>query len=157
MTGPPPARMARACPQAPAQEPGMALIQWTSKLSLNVDEIDRQHRKLVDMINELDAAMGQGMGKAAVGKILDGLVAYTQFHFGAEEKLLAEHKYPGFERHKHEHETFVKKLIDFKAGYAKGQLGLSISVMSFLSTWLTDHIMGTDRQYAPHLLASGVK
>jgi hemerythrin len=46
---------------------------------------------------------------------------------------------------------FVKKLIDFKGGYAKGQLGLSIAVMSFLSGWLTDHILGTDRQYVPHM------
>lgn len=132
----------------------MSLIEWNARLSLGIDEIDHQHRKLIEMINELDRAMEQGQGKAAIGRVLDGLVAYTQFHFGAEEKLMERCGYPGSERHKTEHVAFVKKLIDFKGGYARGQLGLSIAVMSFLSTWLTEHIQGTDRQYVPHMTAA---
>ena len=133
----------------------MPLITWDNRFALNVGEIDRQHQKLVSLINDLDAAMQQGKGKDAVGRILDGLVSYTQFHFGSEEQLLEQHGYPAVATHKTEHMAFVKKLSDFKAGYAKGQLGLSIGVMTFLSTWLKDHIMGTDRAYASHLTGNG--
>lgn len=132
----------------------MSLIEWSPRLSLGIDEIDHQHRKLIELINDLDRAMEQGQGKAVIGRTLDGLVAYTQFHFSAEEKLMDRCSYPGSERHKGEHVAFVRKLIDFKTGYAAGQLGLSIAVMSFLSTWLTEHIQGTDRQYVPHMTSA---
>jgi hemerythrin len=132
----------------------MSLIEWNARLSLGIDEIDTQHRKLIELINDLDRAMEQGKGKAVIGRTIDGLVAYTQFHFGAEEKLMTECGYPGVERHKLDHVAFVKKLIDFKYGYAKGQIGLSIAVMSFLSNWLTGHIQGTDRQYVPHMTST---
>ncbi|MDO8836631.1 MAG: bacteriohemerythrin [Vicinamibacterales bacterium] len=129
----------------------MALIAWSNRLELGVIEIDKQHQRLVDMVNELDAAMQQGRGKTAVCAVLDGLVSYTQYHFGAEEKLMMDSGYAGSERHRQEHVAFVKKLVDLRDAHRQGQLGLSITVMSFLSDWLSTHIMGTDRQYVPHL------
>lgn len=135
----------------------MALIRWDDRLALNVSEIDRQHQKLVELMNDLDAAMRLGRGNEVVGRILDGLINYTQYHFDAEEALLEEHGYPGTPTHKHEHGAFVRKMADFKVDYAAGQASLSIGVMTFLSDWLRNHIMGTDREYAPHLTARGVR
>lgn len=129
----------------------MALITWDHKLTLNVAEIDGQHQTLVGLINDLDAAMYQGRGKEAISGILDGLVAYTQFHFGAEEALMERHGFPDVATHRVEHLAFVKKIVDFRASYHRNQLGLSIGVMTFLSDWLKNHIMGTDRQYMPHV------
>ena len=134
----------------------MALLQWTSQLSLNIQEVDRQHMKLVDLVNELDLAMRSGRGKDVVGGVLDRLVDYTSYHFGAEERLMETHGYTGLLRHKQEHLAFVKKVVDFRAGYAQGKSGLSITVMTFLSDWLVNHIKGTDRQYAPLVISKGV-
>lgn len=134
----------------------MALIQWTDQLELNVLEIDRQHRRLVDIINELDEAMGVGRGKDVVKSVLDRLVDYTVYHFGSEEHLLEVHNYPGVVRHKAQHIEFVKKLIDLRDACGRQQIGLPIAVMSFLSDWLVDHIKGTDRQYVAHLAERGV-
>jgi hemerythrin len=130
----------------------MALIVWSSRYELQVPEIDQQHRRLVDLVNELDMAMQQGQGKAAVGRVLEGLVAYTQYHFGHEEQLMEETRYPGSERHRREHIAFVKKLIDLRDAHRRGSLGLSIAVMTFLSDWLVGHIQGTDREFVPHVL-----
>jgi len=55
----------------------MALMQWNDSLSVNVGMIDKQHQKLVGMINELNDAMRQGKGKDILGKTLNELVAYT--------------------------------------------------------------------------------
>ncbi len=41
----------------------MALIDWDKSLSVNVEEIDQQHKKLIAMINELNEAMRNGKGK----------------------------------------------------------------------------------------------
>ena len=135
----------------------MTLIQWDSRLALNVGEIDKQHQKLVSMVNDLSTAMLEGRGKEAVGHILDGLVSYTQYHIGAEEHLLDQHGYPESPAHKTEHVAFVKKIQEFRDDYGRGKLGLSIDVMTFLSEWLRGHIMVIDKQYVPHLVAKGVR
>jgi hemerythrin len=55
----------------------MALIAWSDSISVQVAEIDQQHKKLIAMINELSAAMKAGKGNEVLGKIADSLIGYT--------------------------------------------------------------------------------
>ncbi|MGI6102630.1 MAG: hypothetical protein ACOYET_09155 [Bacillota bacterium] len=41
----------------------MALIQWSDELSVGVRELDAQHQRLIQMINELNEAMLQGKAR----------------------------------------------------------------------------------------------
>jgi hemerythrin len=134
----------------------MALIQWKNEFSVNVVEIDRQHKKLIQMINDLSDAMKAGKGKEVLGKILDGLVSYTGTHFAMEEKYFEQFKYPESSPHKKEHADFVKKATEFRDGYANGKLGLSLQVMDFLSDWLQHHILIVDKKYSPFFNANGL-
>ncbi len=133
------------------------MIQWSSSLSVNVAEIDGQHQKLVNMINELDNAMRQGKGKDALGKIVNGLIGYAATHFKTEEKYFDQFGYPEADSHKKEHSDFTKKVSDFKDGFEKSSVGLSIQVMNFLSDWLQKHITGVDKKYGPFFNAKGLK
>ena len=78
----------------------MALISWSSMLSTGISEQDTQHKKLIDLINQLNDAMQAGHGNDIMGKVLSELVNYTVFHFGYEEKLMAQHKYEDTPAHK---------------------------------------------------------
>lgn len=135
----------------------MALIQWNDSFSVNVVEIDRQHQKLVGMINDLTDAMRQGKSKDILGKIINGLIGYAVTHFRAEEKYFDQFGYPETNSHKKEHSYFTKKIAEFKAGFDAGKLGLSIEVMDFLSNWLQDHIKGVDKKYGPFFNEKGLK
>ena len=135
----------------------MALIQWNDSFSVKVAEIDRQHQKLVSMINDLGDAMKQGKGKDVLGNIISGLVSYTATHFKTEEKYFDQFGYPETDSHKKEHAAFVKKVTDFKDGFEKGKLGLSIKVMNFLSDWLKNHIKKTDMKYSQFFNEKGLK
>ncbi|HOJ34293.1 MAG TPA: bacteriohemerythrin [Candidatus Hydrogenedentes bacterium] len=135
----------------------MAIIKWDNSFSVNIAEIDRQHQKLVALINELDDAMRQGKGKEVVSKVVSGLIAYTQTHFGTEERIFAQHGYPEADVHKKEHEDFVAKAAQFQADYNSGKIGLSIQIMNFLSNWLQHHIKVVDKKYGPFLNSKGVK
>jgi len=64
-------------------------------LSVNIQSIDEQHKKLVALVNNLNDAMSSGKGQLIMGKILDDLVAYTKTHFATEERLMTTHTYPG--------------------------------------------------------------
>ncbi|MRR36581.1 bacteriohemerythrin, partial [bacterium] len=92
----------------------MPLIQWNDKLSVNVAEIDRQHKELIRMINDLSNAMHGNKAKKVIGKIIDGLVSYTATHFSTEEKYFEKFKYIEAGSHKREHAEFVKKVKEFQ-------------------------------------------
>lgn len=135
----------------------MALIKWDPSLSVNVAEIDRQHQKLIDMINELDDGMRQGKGKDKLAGIIGGLVSYTQVHFRTEEKYFAQFGYDDAPAHQREHEDFTRKVADFKAKFESGKIGLSLEVMNFLSNWLRNHIMSSDMKYAEFFRDKGLR
>jgi len=135
----------------------MALIQWSSDLSVKIEEIDKQHQKLIAMINQLNDAMRQGRGKEVAGKIIDGLVGYTQVHFAVEEKYFAKFGYPETEKHLREHNEFVKKAAAFRSDFANGKLTLSVQIINFLSDWLKHHIQGTDQKYVPFFQQNGLR
>ena len=135
----------------------MALINWSDSLSVNVNEIDLQHRKLIDMINELNEAMKIGKGKDSLGKIINGLISYTATHFKTEEQFFDKFGYPDTVNHKKEHVAFVKKVTDFQDGFEKKNLAVTMEVMNFLSDWLRNHIKGTDKKYSKFFNDKGLK
>ncbi len=126
----------------------MAIMQWNDNFSVNVAVIDGQHKKLVSMINELHDSMKQGKGNEVLSKIINGLISYTGSHFQTEEKYFDQFGYPEADAHKREHAAFVQKVTDFKAGFEKGEISLTIEVMHFLSDWLRNHIKGSDKRYS---------
>jgi hemerythrin len=133
------------------------MVTWNNNLSVNVVEIDMQHKRLVEMINELYEAMKIGKGKDVTGKILNGLISYTATHFTTEEKYFTKFGYPDTVNHKKEHAAFVKKVNDFKEGFETGKLSLTIEVMNFLSEWLFKHIKVTDKNYSKFFNEKGLK
>lgn len=134
----------------------MALIDWNDNLSVNITEVDSEHKKLIGMINELHSAMGSGKGKDILGKVLTGLVEYTKTHFSYEENLMQKHNYPGYLSHKGLHDALVKKVLDLQKNFQEGKSLVTVEVMNFLKDWLTNHIQNTDKKYAPFLTSKGV-
>ncbi len=135
----------------------MPLLLWGPMLEVGVKEIDTQHKKLVELANELSDAVMAGKGKDVLGKTLAALVSYTVSHFGTEERLMDQHKYPAMADHKQQHKDLVKTVSDFKAKFDKGDANLSSEIMNFLRDWLTKHIMNTDKALARDLKQKGVQ
>ena len=135
----------------------MPLMTWTDKMSVGVKVIDDDHKKLVGMVNQLYDGINAGQGKEALGKVLDGLVDYTKFHFHREEEFFAQTGYASAVAHKKEHDDLTKQVIDVQTKYKNGAVTtLSLEVMNFLKNWLVNHIQGSDKKYGPHLNAKGI-
>ncbi len=134
----------------------MPLLEWSEKYSVNIRAIDDQHKKWIQILNELHDAMKSGRGKDIVGKVLDELVDYTRVHFSSEEKLMEANGYPLFEGHKRLHEDMVRELELLKTKHNEGKTVLTLDVMQLLKNWLSEHIIGTDKNYAAYLNSKGV-
>ncbi len=84
---------------------------------------------------------------------LEFMIDYTDFHFSAEEKHMAENDYPGLEEQKKQHQEFKDILNhiveDFEEEGTTKALATSINV--FLLNWLINHIKGSDRKIGEFL------
>ncbi|MGL1901406.1 MAG: bacteriohemerythrin [Fibrobacterales bacterium] len=133
-----------------------ALIKWEDSLSVGVDEFDSDHQVLIGMINDLNLAMSEGKSKDALGKIIDGLLDYTEYHFGNEERNFKKYDFPDAESHTALHKVFVDKIATFRDDVASGRAMVSKDIMVFLKEWLIKHIMGVDRQYTKFFNERGI-
>ncbi|HDS16173.1 MAG TPA: bacteriohemerythrin [Proteobacteria bacterium] len=132
------------------------LMPWSSSFENGVAEFDRQHHRLVALVNELYKAMKRGESRDVAGQVLDELVDYTNTHFADEERLMVECKYPDYDRHVALHRDLVAKVVDFQKKFKAGQSTLSLDLLTFLKDWLIGHIKGVDRKYGPFFNGKGV-
>ena len=132
------------------------MIEWDQRYSVEIAEIDRQHRKLFDLLNELYAAMQEGQADQVVGKVLDRVVDYTVQHFAHEERLFTQYGYPGAAAHRAEHAELTAQAKALAERLKSGTGDVSVSTLKFLCDWLSKHILGSDKRYAGFLAQQGV-
>lgn len=130
-------------------------FKWSPDYSVNIKAIDEQHKELVAILNRLFIAVSRQEGDKAIAGILDALTAYTRTHFGLEEQLLRQAKYAELDEHIAEHRAFIEKLDKLCKVHLLEEKPIYFEMLSFLKTWLRDHIKGEDTKYSAALHAAG--
>ncbi len=120
----------------------MTVVVWTRAFETGIREIDDQHRRLVDYINEL-AAADTGSLPETVGDVLESAIDYTLYHFAFEECLLETRGYPHLEAHRRVHAGFAGDLQQMKQQFNAGRLDAR-ELGGSLSRWLFEHISNAD-------------
>ena len=132
------------------------LIEWNESLSVGIQEIDEQHKVLVNLLNELHEAIRHHHGREASVEILNRLADYTRIHFTVEESLMRILAYPDYEAHKGHHEDLIGQMQDLQERMNHGD-AVSFELLHFLRNWLTNHIMEGDQRYVEHFLSRGAQ
>lgn len=136
----------------------MLVLHWKDEYSVDVEEMDNQHKRLIELINEFyEEGIKNKNLDGAFGNILDGLIDYTKFHFNSEEKLMSDNGFDGLDSQKKQHEHFIEKIGEFKSRYDRKGLLTPVEVTNFLRDWLINHIQIEDKKYGPFLNAKGIK
>lgn len=123
------------------------LIEWENKYSLNIKEIDQQHKKLFDIINILYDSVVCKKSEYVIDQTISDLKEYSLVHFKTEEKYVAKLSPEEEQEHLEEHKNFTLKIDGFRKDYLKSTSILSLEVMYFLKNWLNDHILVKDKMY----------
>lgn len=132
-------------------------LEWKDDYSVGIDSIDQQHKKLINLINQLQTAVDYSTGEQFEREALDELVDYTKTHFIYEEGLMRDNDYPDFEPHKAMHEKMIKKVEEVLSEYEQDNDTAMSNAAEFLKDWLIKHINGTDKEYSSYLIDRGVK
>ncbi len=129
------------------------LMSWDdARFSVKSEEVDNQHKKLVDMLNEFYSAFKEGNARNVLQEILARMVAYTVYHFGTEENYLTKYNTENCKLHIAEHKDFVSKVGDFLLAFEQNKTTVTYEVMKFLKDWLINHIEGSDMRDANYFI-----
>ncbi|MGO8755869.1 MAG: bacteriohemerythrin [Gallionellaceae bacterium] len=137
---------------------------WDRQFETGIDEIDRQHRRLVQIINSLGRTLAveteaESFIKSLFG-MFDELADYAEYHFRFEEELMGHHQFDKEHEtaHKQDHADFIRQIAAARAAAQDHPVEVSGKTLDFLSEWLMTHIVGTDMRMAKKVLAiqSGV-
>lgn len=134
----------------------MTAITWNDSLSVKINSIDDQHKKLIEMINNFYDNINKHSNNELILNLVNGMKKYTIMHFSMEERYMVQYKYPYYEQHKKEHEQFIAKVGALEEKLKKGQIIVSFEITSFLKDWLKQHIMKTDKQYSDFFIKHGI-
>ncbi|WP_028578834.1 bacteriohemerythrin [Desulfogranum japonicum] len=127
----------------------MELICWNPAFDTGLDEIDNQHKQLIQYLNDLTQAMDD-QDTLAVKGVITGIVDYTLSHFAFEETLMMEAKYPYAKAHKSVHEMFIKRVSKFQNRLESGE-DIKEELHGVLKGWLIQHIQRDDAAYVKTL------
>ena len=123
-------------------------MKWDPKYSVGVKDIDDQHRKLINLIAQLQGVLDQGAvsRKNELFVVLKALIDYTHYHFEAEEQLMEEIRYSDRDGHKVLHQTLIDQIQDILKRAKQGESLNVFDLIGFLKSWLIDHIMKEDKK-----------
>jgi hemerythrin-like metal-binding protein len=127
----------------------MAYFEWEGRYELGVAAMDAEHRALVDLMSKLHERNLAGAPPWELKAILGDLEALTKKHFADEEACMASRGFAGLATHKLIHADLLAKFGALAAEYAATGGRVPEALFGFLRLWLSAHIQGIDRKYAP--------
>ena len=125
----------------------MSLIIWDRSLETGLSDVDQQHRHLVDVTNRFGELLSQDhLRPADTDALLQDLIAYTEYHFDEEEKLM---RAIGVDRrhtdlHQQEHQKFFQDVSIIQREWAVKNMISGRDLFDYLVNWLIYHILGCD-------------
>ncbi len=122
---------------------------WDEILSVGVEEVDEDHRRLLELFNLLNRATEAGRTPEYVAAVLEELIHCTAWHFSHEERLMLEHGYEGLAEHRQEHRELMQGVRALQQKVQ--QTGVTQEDLQYLERWLTQHILSEDGRMGAYL------
>ena len=132
----------------------MSKLEWTKTFETGLEEIDAQHKQLINLANGLIQAMSMGMGRDILEEIFHELRDYTCRHFVDEEVFMERIGYPGLAEQKASHEQLAREVDDFWKRFAEPSGVSPTEVNAFIQRWILKHIAEKDSDMAEYAKAA---
>jgi hemerythrin len=126
-------------------------IVWGQVLSIEVDEIDEDHRKLIEIFNMLNHALTEGEAPDYLAAILDELVNFTAWHFSHEERLMLKYGYADLDNHRQEHRELISSARALQERIQRADNTIGDEDIEYLEHWVTAHILTDDMRMGDYL------
>ena len=123
------------------------LFKWDDSFLIGIEELDYEHKLLIDDINKLHKELSRHDEKSEIEECLGDIYARMQAHFALEEHVMKEHGYKFFDEHKREHEGLLDSYTEYMVQFLN-DTGVSSSnpIEDNLKHWVIEHIVASDKK-----------
>jgi len=130
------------------------LFEWDDAYLIGIDELDFEHRGLIDGLNQLHDELTRHDDRDKVDQTLGEIHARLTAHFALEERVMRDGKYAGYAGHKRQHDEFLDDYVDFLYFFENNPgLGYSAMIETYLKDWIVDHITTSDKKMSAMIAA----
>ncbi len=123
-------------------------LNWNESYSVGAPALDIQHKSLFEIINQLNTACAQDLGKKEMLAIIQKLYTYSATHFRDEEALLEKKQCSLLSDQQTHHAIFLDYVIELEQKVTRGVTHVDEEILTFLNTWWQEHILKIDKQYS---------
>lgn len=131
---------------------------WNEKYSIGIREIDEQHQKLLQLLNNAKEAYSSDAdcivdeeNRMKVYMDILKLREYALTHLATEEKYMAKHRYPDFLKHKGTHDAFIMNIFKLENRLLHENDMTPSDLINFVLEWFRDHESRVDRKFGEYL------
>lgn len=127
---------------------------WNKNFETGLPTVDKEHHKLVDLINELGHLLiNKSVDMANISSLFEELIDYADYHFKNEEVLMHDHGLASEFRlmHAEMHKSYIDTINGTIASIKSDKENLSVDLIDFLTHWLAYHILGVDQEMAKQI------
>ena len=129
------------------------IVSWGESYATGIEQIDNQHKELVNLTNKLFHACLSGSEEtdATFKAAMTEMVEYVRFHFTAELEILKRINYPDYAGHKKQHDTLVMNILEASKEYGTGKRFVAHNFVRTLKDWVFSHIAVSDKVYSTYI------
>lgn len=134
----------------------MSVFEWNSSYSVGIRSIDLQHRKIIELIDELVESIRNSREDFVINEVLNDLTEYAHYHFSLEGKILKRYELVDEHDHEMEHRSFIERVKSLKVGEELHAGNIPRETLDYLENWFHGHELKSDKRYYEFLKANGL-
>jgi len=127
-----------------AESPDKAMIDpilWTEDYSVGVETLDKQHQKIIQLINQMIEHQNSPVTSEAIEHVINEMLNYAKKHLAYEEKLLEKYHFPQLDVHKKEHLCYLSQTVELAYDLVKLDYRIPRETSMFLKNWWVEHFI----------------
>lgn len=134
------------------------MLEWNDGLSVGIEALDNDHKKLLEIINNLSLHIENGLTEENINDVFDNLTQYGVKHFYREESFMQKCHYDKYDEHILQHQGFVDEIPKLKKRLlnAKDNFVIQQEINTYLVEWLIKHIINEDMVLIPQFEKYGL-
>ena len=124
------------------------MFTWVNAYSVGIEEIDNQHKTLIDILNKVaknQETLFESEGK--MKKIVHEIKTFAILHFSTEKRYMEKFNYPSILEHIKEHDFFIETINLIETGLSSVQPNAPMDLLLVLKKWFVNHLTNTDQKF----------
>lgn len=130
-------------------------LRWDETMVLGIEDIDDQHKIIIEKFTELSEAFQAGKGADGIMEMIAFLNDYAERHFALEDQYMLKYSYPKIDIQRKEHSDFTRDVRELRRRIQQDGASREIAIETSgkMIRWIIQHISSHDREMVSYVIA----